>query len=357
MGESEVEDMTILDKKEKSKKYRYRKTVIAYACTAAGTFIFNYVYTIFGHGVRSNYMTYMFLYPLISGVFYLFLWLVFPKLNLFTGYRLFYNLFNSGIALLTTGSMLKGIMEIAGTSSVYLKFYFAVGYLFLGAGFIVMMILAFHYSTEATKYNKVIALTFDDGPDAKLTPLVLDKLDKYNVPATFMMVGQLLNDSTCVVIKRIIDSGCEIGNHSWSYNNMNSMSEAEIKKSINDTNSAILKYSGTTPKFFRAPYLSTSEAMFKAIDLTFIQGVTSRDWDKSTTAEQRADLLIKGAKDGAILNMHDVQPLPHPTPEALDIVIPALQKEGYRFVTLSELFKMKGVTLDPNDDKMYTYVS
>lgn len=154
LGESEVEDMSILDKKEQSKQYRYRKTVITYACITAGTFIFNYVYTIFGHGVRSNYMTCMFLYPLIGGVvFYLFLWRVFPKLILFTGYRLFYNLFNSGIALLTTGSMLKGVMEIAGTSSIYLKFYFAVGYLFLGAGFIVMMILAFHYSKLTKQIN------------------------------------------------------------------------------------------------------------------------------------------------------------------------------------------------------------
>lgn len=147
LREGEVEDMTILEKKEKSTAYNYKKTVIVYACITALTLITGYVYTMFGHGVKSNFMTYMFLYPLTGGVvFYLLLWLLLPSLNEFAGYRLFYNLFNSGIALLTTGSMLTGVMKIAGTSSVYLKFYFIAGYVFLGAGFLVMMYLVFHYS-------------------------------------------------------------------------------------------------------------------------------------------------------------------------------------------------------------------
>ncbi|HEX9059781.1 MAG TPA: glycoside hydrolase family 11 protein [Clostridia bacterium] len=203
---------------------------------------------------------------------------------------------------------------------------------------------------------KLCALTFDDGPDVTLTPKVLDKLDKYQVPGTFMMIGQKVNDSTASVIKRIIDSGYEIGNHSWAYDSMSSMSADQIKKSISDTNAAILKYSGTTPKFFRAPNLSYSSTMYSAIDLTFVQGVTCNDWTQSTTAQERANAIIQGAKDGAIFLMHDVQPLPHPTPEALDIIIPTLKNQGYEFVTLSELFKRKGVKLDPNDSIAHTYL-
>lgn len=204
--------------------------------------------------------------------------------------------------------------------------------------------------------GKIVALTFDDGPDVTLTPKVLDKLDKYHVPATFMMIGQKITDSTAPVIKRIIDSGSEIGNHSWAWSNMNSMSYVDIKRSVDDTTAAIVKYSGTTPKFFRAPNLATGGSMFDAIDLTFVQGVTCNDWVQSTTAQQRADAILAGARDGAILLMHDVQPLPHPTPEALDIIIPTLQQQGYQFVTLSELFSRKGVTLSPTDSKIYTYV-
>ncbi|EPR13741.1 polysaccharide deacetylase family protein [Ruminiclostridium papyrosolvens] len=204
--------------------------------------------------------------------------------------------------------------------------------------------------------GKVVALTFDDGPDVTLTPKVLDKLDKYHVPATFMMIGQKINDSTASVVKRIISSGSEIGNHSWAYDSMSGMSYSAIKKSVDDTTAAIIKYSGTTPKFFRAPNLATGGSMFDAIDLTFVQGVTCNDWTQSTTAQQRADAILAGARDGAIFLMHDVQPLPHPTPEALDIIIPKLQSEGYTFVTLSDLFKIKGVTLSPTDNKIYTYV-
>ncbi|OPX44088.1 bifunctional xylanase/deacetylase precursor [Ruminiclostridium hungatei] len=204
--------------------------------------------------------------------------------------------------------------------------------------------------------NKIVALTFDDGPDVTLTPLVLDKLDKYKVPATFMMIGQKLNDSTAPVVRRIINMGCEIGNHSWGYSSMSGMQAAEIKKSVSDTNAAILKYSGTTPKFFRAPNLSISSTMLSAIDLTFVNGVTCNDWVQSTSAQERANAIISGARDGAIFLMHDVQPLPHPTPEALDIIIPTLKNQGYEFVTLSQLFERKGVKLSPTDDKAYTYV-
>lgn len=204
--------------------------------------------------------------------------------------------------------------------------------------------------------KKLIALTFDDGPSTSLTPLVLDKLDKYKVPATFMMVGQLVNDSTKPVIDRIVDSGHEIGNHSWAWTSMDQMSSSEIQSSINNTTAAIQKYSGKTPKFFRAPNLAYSPTMYSAIDLTFIQGIICYDWDQSVNAQQRANYAIQGAQDGAIILLHDVQPSPHPTPDALDIIIPTLQNQGYQFVTLSQLFEAKGVQLSPSNDKVYSKV-
>ncbi|KNY26226.1 endo-1,4-beta-xylanase [Pseudobacteroides cellulosolvens] len=204
--------------------------------------------------------------------------------------------------------------------------------------------------------DKLVALTFDDGPDNTLTALVLDKLEKYKVPATFMMVGSKLTDTTAPTVKRVIDLGCEIGNHSWSYADMKNMSADEVKKSVTDTTYAIQKYSGTTPLFFRPPNLSTSDTMFDVIDMPFASGVTANDWDQKTTAEQRANAIINNVQDGSIILLHDVQPLPHPTPEALDIIIPTLLERGYKFVTLSKLFSAKGVTLDPNDKTMYVTV-
>ncbi len=204
--------------------------------------------------------------------------------------------------------------------------------------------------------KKLIALTFDDGPDVNMTPRVLDRLEKYGVKATFMMIGQNMNSSTASVIKRITDGGNEIGNHSWDYQSMSGMSATDIKKKIADTTAAIKQYTGQTPKFFRAPNLAYSQTLYSNVDLTFIQGVVCNDWDQSTSAQTRANLAIQGAKDGAIILLHDNQPAPHPTAEALDIIIPTLQQQGYQFVTLSELFKAKGVDLSTTGDKVYNSV-
>jgi peptidoglycan/xylan/chitin deacetylase (PgdA/CDA1 family) len=242
------------------------------------------------------------------------------------------------------------ISKVTGVKNLYLRFTGSVNidwFTFAGSS---------TTTPPPTTTNKLVALAFDDGPDTVLTPRVLDKLDKYKAHATFMMIGQKVNDSTSAVVKRIVNSGNEIGNHSWGYSSMNTMSYADIQKSVNDTNTAIQKYSGTTPKFFRAPNLATSSTMFSAINLTFVQGVLSHDWEPGTTAQQRANYVISGVKDGSIVLMHDVQGLPHPTPEALDIIIPTLQSQGYEFVTLSQLFSRKGVALNPADNRVYDSV-
>lgn len=138
--------MFILDIKNKDNRYQYNKTVFVYLAVSAFTFIINKVYAIFGHGVSSDAMTWAFLYPLIGGaLFFLLLGLLLPRINCFAGYRLLYNSYNSGIAVLTVGSLLKGVMEIAGTNSPYLKMYTMFGYGFMAFGLIVIIILAVNY--------------------------------------------------------------------------------------------------------------------------------------------------------------------------------------------------------------------
>jgi peptidoglycan/xylan/chitin deacetylase (PgdA/CDA1 family) len=214
--------------------------------------------------------------------------------------------------------------------------------------------------THAGENKKLCALTFDDGPsaDPELTSLVLDILDKYHVKATFFLVGKNLNDSTKPVIDRMIKNGHETGNHSWAYDDMAKMSFDEVIKSVSDTTEAIKKYAGVTPAFFRPPNLSTSSIMYTAIDLPFVSGVTAGDWPGGggDSTDKIMDKLKNGLKDGVIILLHDVQPKPHPTPDALDTLIPYIIKEGYEFVTLSELFKRKGITPDIKTENMYVYV-
>lgn len=109
---------------------KFFKTIVIFSIMTIFTFIFDKVYGIFGHGVTSPYMTYMFLYPLLGGaLFYGIIMLLIPSIVNKKRYRFFYNIYNSGIAVLTVGSFLRGIMEIAGTFSTYLMAYTLVGWL------------------------------------------------------------------------------------------------------------------------------------------------------------------------------------------------------------------------------------
>ena len=204
---------------------------------------------------------------------------------------------------------------------------------------------------------KYCALTFDDGPDAVKTPRVLDRLEKYNVPATFFYIGQLVTDQTKPVIDRALKDGCEIGNHSWAWNSLTGVAPENIKDSVEKTSAVIEKYTGQRPKFFRPPNLAVNKRMTDAIDLPFVSGVVGNDWAGcDTTAEQRAQNVLSGMGDGAIILLHDVQPDPHPTPEALDILIPALKTQGYVFLTLSQLFEKKGVVPQAHDGTVWVFV-
>lgn len=109
---------------------KFFKTIVIFSIMTIFTFIFDKVYGIFGHGVTSPYMTYMFLYPLLGGaLFYGIIMLLIPSIVNKKRYRFFYNIYNSGIAVLTVGSFLRGIMEITGTFSTYLMAYTLVGWL------------------------------------------------------------------------------------------------------------------------------------------------------------------------------------------------------------------------------------
>lgn len=111
------------------------KTAMVYLAVSVFCVIFDKVYAIFGHGVKGASMTLMFLYPLLGG-FAVFLssWIFIPHSDEVSGYRFFYNSYNSGIAALTVGSMLNGIFEIAGTSSPYTVAFFILGWTFSAFG-------------------------------------------------------------------------------------------------------------------------------------------------------------------------------------------------------------------------------
>ena len=192
--------------------------------------------------------------------------------------------------------------------------------------------------------EKLIALTFDDGPSST-TNDVLDVLEKYNVKATFFLIGQNVNSNTLSIMQRQVRMGCELASHSYTHEDMSRMNASQIKDQQQRTAQAIKNAVGVDVKFFRPPYISVSNTMYENIDVPFIQGTMHNDWLDNTSASQRAQSVLNGAKDGQIVLLHDFQGNSK-TVQALPQIIEGLQKQGYTFVTVSELFEKKGV--NPN---------
>jgi hypothetical protein len=125
--------------------------VIVYLAVVLFSITVNYIYSLFGHGESSGFMTWMFLYPLIGGILLFIISGLLPKLTNKEGYRIFYNLYNAGIATLTVGSFMKGIFDIAGTSSRYVLAFYITGILFLLSGFVLLIYHSLKISSTSEK--------------------------------------------------------------------------------------------------------------------------------------------------------------------------------------------------------------
>lgn len=213
----------------------------------------------------------------------------------------------------------------------------------------------FTYSQSPTSSSgdKYIALTFDDGPNETTTVEVLNLLEEYNAHASFFLIGNNITESNKAVIRRAHNMGCEICSHSKSHTNMNEMSEAEIATEISYVDTLVNQAIGTNTSFFRAPYLRYSDTMLNSINKTSISGLGASDSDSSVTIDTRAQKILEAARDGMIVLLHDFNGNSN-TVEALKIVIPRLQQEGYKFLNLTELFNQKQVT--PETKMVYNQV-
>lgn len=208
---------------------------------------------------------------------------------------------------------------------------------------------------ELDPSKPTIAITFDDGPNATTTMEVLDILEKYQVRASFFLIGTNINDDSAKSVKRAFDLGCDIENHSKTHSYMDKMTADEIKDEIAYVNNKVKEITGTTPKFFRPPYIAVNSTMYDNIDMTFISGYGCNDWDDKVTAEYRAKYLEKKAADGVIFLLHDAEGNSK-TVEALDKAIPILLEKGFQFATISELFELKGVEISGTDTNIYSEI-
>lgn len=219
----------------------------------------------------------------------------------------------------------------------------------------IMAIINSLLTIKGNAQEKIVALTFDDGPNTSTTVQVLDVLKDNNIKATFFLCGKDINKDTRPIINREVQQGCELGNHSRTHSYMNKLSADKIRMETEYTSHTIQQITGTMPKFFRPPYLACNDLMFSTINLPFISGFSVEDWLPEVDAQERASRVLNRVKPGDIILLHDAEGNDQ-TVEALKTIIPEMKKQGYEFVTISELFKRANVTPAAHNKKIYSNV-
>lgn len=208
--------------------------------------------------------------------------------------------------------------------------------------------------------EKLIAFTFDDGPNKTYTNRVLDILEKNGATATFFLVGYNI-EKNVETIKRAADMGCEIANHSMDHKNLMKITSSEISEQVNGPNELVEALAGIDIKLFRAPG-GNFDGVTDKIGMPLIQwSIDTEDWKykdaahKGRSEEQRnADLnkianrVIEKADKGDIVLMHDIYNF---TADLCEIIVPKLVEKGFRIVSVSEMYEAYGKEL--KDGQVY----
>ena len=208
------------------------------------------------------------------------------------------------------------------------------------------LVLCFGLSIPAygAKQSPCVALTFDDGPSGRFTRALLDGLEKRNVKATFLLCGYRLKDYPKEA-RRIYEEGHEIGLHGYSHSCMADMCPEELEREIADT--LALLPEGCKPVFMRPPGGKTSDVVLEAARQANL-GVLSwsvdpKDW-ASHDAQVIGQAVVQTVRDGDVILLHDMS---DSSVEAALAIVDELQAQGFQFVTVSKLARLKGVAIEP----------
>ena len=219
----------------------------------------------------------------------------------------------------------------------------------------------------------LLALTFDDGPDPRWTPAILDILKRENVPATFFIIGK--NGQTYPdLVRRIADEGHELGNHTFTHPNLGEIPLSLTELELNATQRLIESEIGRSTVLFRPPYFGDAEAdrpqevepAIVAQNLGYIMvgvRIDPNDWQRGTTADQIVSRTVDRAMDknqetrGEVILLHDSGGDRAATVEALPTLIHELKARGFRFVAVSDLAGLSRDQVMPaisSNERMFT---
>lgn len=188
--------------------------------------------------------------------------------------------------------------------------------------------------------EQCVALTFDDGPD-EYTDELLDTLNAHGAAATFYLLGSKVEDHTATV-ERMADEGHEVGNHTWDHPELPTLSVEEIQEQMERTDEAIAEVTGEAPETMRPPYGELDETVRQTVDHPMLLwDVDTLDW-QSLDPEAVTDVAVEETAEGSVVLFHDVH---ETTVEAMPYVLKELDKQGFTFVTVEQLFD--GQELEP----------
>lgn len=198
---------------------------------------------------------------------------------------------------------------------------------------------------RAKTSKKVVALTFDDGPHQKYTEAILDILQRNNIRATFFVIGKNAQRYPQIIAK-IYKNGNVIGNHSYSHFYLTKLTAEEVVAELTKTSELVSAVIKEYPILFRPPYgvcsVRSAEITRQLGFITIVWDDMANDYEVNhTTPEMIAADVIKLAKPGSIIGLHDGGGNRKKTVMALPIIINTLRAAGYEFLTLSEMLNIK----------------
>ena len=207
---------------------------------------------------------------------------------------------------------------------------------------IILCVCLMAFPVRGEEKTKYIALTFDDGPSGKYTRRLLDGLQERDVKATFLLCGYRLADYPQEA-QRIYREGHEIGLHGYSHGDMGKMTAAQIRQEIKKT--AALLPEGCEPVILRPPGGSRSavlEQVTRDMGLAILNwSVDPRDW-ANHDAQVVETLVVDTVQDGDVILLHDMCDC---SVDAALAIVDKLQSQGFRFVTVSELARIRKVSV------------
>ena len=196
--------------------------------------------------------------------------------------------------------------------------------------------------------DPVVALTFDDGPSSWTLPIA-DHLERHGGRGTFFAIGEAVaTDEGGAIIRRLLDRGHEVGNHTWTHPDLQTLDEPEVHEEMRRTSEALARV-GVQPRLWRAPFFRCDERVRAAVGNLAGSEVwfSSMPGDWELPAEETARRVLADLAPGDIVVLHDGRPAREPpelswptreaTVDAVGLVLEQTTRRGLRAVTISEL--------------------